>query len=150
MTEKRKFYLRDQMIRRRACEHIMQAPDDYVVTVAPPAKTRLQEEKYHCMIADIARQFTFLNRLWDEESMKRMLVAQFRADTKDDTDLKPLWDEMGTMEMVPTLDMTGVLMLGWQTRRFPKKLAIAFIEWLYCFGSENNIVWTEKYREAAA
>jgi hypothetical protein len=128
----------------------MQADDGFVVVVGPPAKTRLQEEKYHSMIGDIARQFRFLDRLWDEESMKRMLVAQFRADTKDDSDLKTLWDDMGTMEMVPSLDMTGVVMLGWQTRRFPKKLAIAFIEWLYCFGAENKITWTEKYRESAA
>ena len=150
MSDKRKFTLRDQFIRKRACDHILQAPDDYVVTVAPPSKTRLQEEKYHAMIGDIAKQFKFMERLWDPESMKRMLVTQFRADTKDDTELKELWGQVGDIEIVPTLDMTGVLMLGWQTRRFPKKLAIAFIEWLHWFGAENNIVWTERYREAAA
>jgi hypothetical protein len=150
MDEKRRFILRDDLVRRRACDHILQAPADYVVTVTPPIKTRPQEERYHAMIGDIAKQFKFLGRLWDPESMKRMLVAQFRAETKDDETLKPVWDEMGTMEFVPTLDMTGVVMLGWQTRRFPKKLAIAFIDWLYCFGAENNIRWSEKYREAAA
>jgi hypothetical protein len=142
-SEKRKFVLRDDAIRQRACDYIKEVDPDCVVTVAPPGKTRIMEEKYHAMIGDIAKQFLFLNRLWDSESMKRMLVHQFRADTKDDDDLKPLWESMGTIEMVPSLDMTGMVVLGWQTRRFPKKLAIAFIDWLECFGAENNIKWYE-------
>lgn len=142
MTERRKFILRDQAVRRRACEYIAQVEEGCVVTVAPPARSNLQNEKMHAMIADIAKQFKFLNRVWDSESMKRMLVAQFRSDTKDDAELMWLWD-MGTMEMVPSLDMTGIVMLGWQTRRFPKKLAMAFIDWLDCFGAEHNIQWSE-------
>lgn len=147
MTERRKFILRDQAIRKRACEYIAQVEEGCVVTVAPPTRSNLQNEKLHAMIGDIAKQFKFLNRLWDSESMKRMLVAQFRSETKDDAELSWLWDSMGTMEMVPSLDMTGIVMLGWQTRRFPKKLAMAFIDWLDCFGDEHNIQWSEKYRE---
>jgi hypothetical protein len=50
---------------------------------------------------------------------------------------------MGQLEMCPSMDGLGIVALGWQTRIFPKKLASAFIEWLYALGAETNIQWTQ-------
>lgn len=112
------------------------------VTFSPPAKTREQEEKAHAMIGDIARQLRLHGKLWDVETIKRLVVDQFRRDTAKDPDLAPLWESMGTMEMMPSLDGTGIVAIGWQTKRFPKALYSAWIEWLLAFGAEHDIEWS--------
>lgn len=114
-----------------------------VVDDVLPSKSRLQEEKYHAMIGDIARQFEHCGKKWDAEDMKRLLIDQFKRDTIKDVDIAPLWAKMGFVEMAPALDGSGVVVLGVQSRKFPLKLAIVFIEWLYGFGHELNIKWTE-------
>lgn len=108
-----------------------------------PAKSRDQEQKYHAMIGDIARQYEHCGRKWDADDMKRILLDQFRRDTIKDTDIAPLWAGMGGVDMAPSFDGSGVVMLGVQSRKFPLKLAIVFIEWLDALGAELNIKWSE-------
>jgi hypothetical protein len=143
--DKRIFYLVSGSARHRA-KSVIDDPiyAGFKVTVAPPAKTRPQEERYHAMVGDIAKQFTLHGRLWDSESMKRLLVDQFHRDTKNDPDLKQEWLDMGHIEMCPSIDRSGIVVLNFLTRNFSKKLAGAFIEWLFAFGVENEIEWTDE------
>jgi len=120
------------------------SPLRMVVDDPLPAKSREQEKKYHAMIGDIARQFEHCGRKWDADDMKRLLVAQFRSDTIKDVDIGPLWHAMGAIEMAPSLDGSGVVALGIQTRKFPTRLASVFIEWLLAFGAELNIKWSDE------
>lgn len=129
--------------RRRAHADIDQAPDGWVADCREPVKSRIQEEKYHAMIGEIAEQHKLFGRLWDAEDMKRILVDQFRRDTIKDPDIAPLWAAMGHVEMCPSIDGMGVVALGVQTRKFGKKLGSVFIEWLYAFGAENGIKTNE-------
>ena len=130
--------------RRRAIEYIRNAPDGHVVRVSEPRKSREQEEKYHAMVGEIAAQFKFCDRLWDAEDMKRLLLDQFRRDTVKDPDFAELWKGMGVVEMAPSIDGAGVVALGVQSRKFPKKLASAFVEWLHAFGAERDIVFEDR------
>ena len=107
-----------------------------------PAKSRDQEQKYHAMIGDIARQYVHAGRKWEADDMKRILIDQFRRDTIKDPDFADLWAGMGVVEMAPAFDGSGVVMLGVQSRKFPLKLAIVFIEWLDALGAELNIKWS--------
>lgn len=107
-------------------------------------KSREQEQKYHAMFTDIARQWSPHGKKRDSETIKRLCVDQFWRDTKDDPDLKEFWEEMGELEMLPSLDGSGVVAIGWQTHRFPKKLASALVEWLYALGAEVGIVWSDQ------
>ena len=145
------FVLRSREIRLRAAAWLVEfAPVDCIVTVRPAGKTRPQEERYHAMIGDIAEQFTLHGRKWDNECMKRLLIDQFRRDTIKDPELAQAWAEFGHVELVPSIDGTGVVMMGIQSRNFSKVLASAFIEWLLAFGAETEIQWSnEKQREAA-
>lgn len=137
--------------RRRAVAAILEASDGTRVRLQSARKTRAMEEKYHAQINDIARQFTHCGRKWEAEDMKRLLVDSFRHETKGDPDLAPLWAEMGEMHLAPALGRDGFVALGIQTRKFPKRLGSAFIEWLNAFGAENNIVWSEPiYAEEVA
>lgn len=144
-----KFILVHDIARQRAVECVRNAPHGFVVTVKESAKSREQEEKYHAMIGDIAKQWHFLGRKWNAEDMKRLCIDQFRRDTVKDPDLAESWASMGSIDMAPSLDGSGVVALGVQSKRFPKKLAAAFIEWLYALGAEHSVEWTEPKRAVA-
>ncbi|HYN54383.1 MAG TPA: recombination protein NinB [Methylotenera sp.] len=109
-------------------------------------KTRLQEEKYHAMLGDVARQAKHLNRSFDKDAWKRLCVAEFRLDciANKVPKLEEYW-KRNSMELVPSLSGSTLVTLGAQTREFPKYVAAGFIEWLYFYGTttEPPIVWTE-------
>ena len=108
------------------------------------AKSREQEKKYHAMLGDIAKQAKHLNQVLDEDSWKRLCVAQFRDDCiENEIDrLADYWKKQN-FRLIPSLDGKSVVTLGAQTKKFPKYVAAGFIEWLYSYGSKNNIVWTD-------
>lgn len=110
-------------------------------------KTRLQEEKYHAMISDVAEQCKHLNANFDRESWKRLLVDQFRRDSIDSgiERLIEYW-QRNEVKLVPSLDGSGLVALGQQTRKFPWYVASAFIEWLIQYGAENKVKWSEPKR----
>ncbi len=144
MSHVRTFFLRTDRARISAKQAIDDpAYADWKVKITPPAKSRDQEEKYHAMIGEIAAQFEFCGRKWDAEDMKRLLIDQFKRDTINDLDFTDLWKSMGATEMAPALDGSGVVLLGTQSRKFPKKLAIGFIEWLYAFGAQSGVEFSQ-------
>lgn len=143
-AERRIFRFVHDEARRNAAAYCLAAPDGYVARFAPPSKSREQEEKYHAQIGDIAKQVEFFGRKLDSEAVKRMLVDAFHYDTKDEPELREAWAQMGDLQFMPALNHAGVVALGFQTRVFPKKLASAFIEWLYAFGAENKVVWSDE------
>ena len=92
------------------------------------SKTREQEEKYHAMIGDIAKQAQHMGAKWSSEDWKRLLVDQYLREV----------DEVQS-KIIPNLDGTGIVQLGLQTRNFTKEQANEFIEWLYSWSAENGI-----------
>lgn len=122
-------------------------PDQpYRVTIDDPlpAKSRDQERHYHALIGDIAAQYQHAGQSWDARDMKRILVDAFWRETKDDNDIGPLWWNMGRMELVPALRGKGFVALGIETKKFPAKLASAFIEYLLALGAELKITWSNE------
>lgn len=143
------FRLANSAVRQAACYAVQQAPDGFVVKLGEPVKSREQEEKYHAQIGDIADQYMFCGRKWDAEDMKRLCIDQFRRDTINDDDFKELWREVSKIELAPSLDGSGTVALGVQSRRFPKKLASAFVDWLDCFAAEHGVRWSDPMERAA-
>lgn len=105
-------------------------------------KTREQEKHYHAQMGDIAAQVPVRGELMPAEDMKRLLLSAFRLDTLTDPDLAPYWQKLGDMRMVPGL-RGEIVIVGIQSRKFPKFVASAFIEWLNAFGSEHGVRWTD-------
>jgi hypothetical protein len=132
-----KFVLAHDEARRRAIQAIQQAEQGHVVTIKPPTRSLEANAKFHAMIGDIARQFDFHGKRLELETFKRLAIDQFRADTKDD--FPDEWRLVGSFELSPSLDGSRVVMLGPQSRKFPGKLARAFVEWLYKFAADNEI-----------
>lgn len=113
---------------------------------AEELKTRDQEERYHAMLGDVARQCKHLNENFEADDWKRLCVHQFRKDTLDDPTANPrliaYWKRSG-FRLVPSLDGSGLVALGEQTRKFPKYVAAAFIEWLFAYGANSEVEWSD-------
>jgi hypothetical protein len=139
-VNKRTFKLAHE--RRKALEAVQAAPADCAVEILPPSKSRDQEERYHAMLGDIAKQCMHLNESQDQETWKRLCVDQFRRDTLSDPEIGEYWKGKG-LRIIPSIDGSCVVVLGEQTRRFPRKVASAFVEWLFSFGAERDVRWTD-------
>lgn len=139
---KRTLILAHDMARSRALQAVAEAPDGYVVVISEPRKSRVQEEKYHAMFSDVARQVPVRGELVNAEDMKRLLFSAFKVDTRNDPELSEAWEAFGDLRIAIGFRGETVLM-GDQTRKLPKVLASALIEWLYAFGAEHDVRWTE-------
>lgn len=121
---------------RDAKQRVLQGTE-VVVTLSDPPKTRPQEKLYHALIGDISHQMG--GELANREEAKRILVSAFRIDTLDDADLAPEWKKFGDPVRMKYGLRGEVVLLGLQTRRFSKKLATAFVDWLMAFCAEHDI-----------
>ena len=101
-----------------------------IMDIQQAPKSRPQEEKYHAMIGEIAKQAEHLGAKWDAESWKRLLVDQFLRE-----------NGKGGNRVLPNLDGTGIVQLGFQTRKFSKEQASEFVEWLFAWGAEHGITY---------
>jgi hypothetical protein len=124
--------------KKAACRHILAAPEGYYVRIQEPVKKRIQEEKYHAMINDIAKVCLFLGQKTHQDDWKRLLVDAFAKAMRDIG--TPLHHDG---RVVPSLDGERVVQLGIQTKDFYVKEAANFIEFLYYYGAENNVKWSE-------
>jgi hypothetical protein len=143
---KRLFILSHDVARQRAIEAVKGAPDGYAVTVAEPKKRRIQEEKYHAMIGDIAAQSKYAGQRWGDEDMKRILIDEF-ADAMREAGT-PLHND-GAARLIPSENGRRVIQLGIQSRDFWVTEAAQFIEFLYAWGADRGVEWTEPERIAA-
>lgn len=109
------------------------------VRLGEQSKSREAEEKYHAMIGEIAEHIG--GDLADKEDAKRILISAFRIDTREI--LADEWGKFGDIRMGRGL-RGEVVVLGIQSRHFSSKLAHAFIEWLYAFGAEAGVTFTER------
>ena len=106
----------------------LDAGRNLTLEIKDASKSREQEEKYHAIIGDIAKQAQHMGAKWDAESWKRLLVWQFCKEKQIDAG-----------RIVPSLDMTGVVQLGQQTRKFTKEQASEFVEFLLAWCAENGV-----------
>lgn len=136
---KRVFVLRDMAVRQRAAEYCLHdAPDGHMAVFSEPTKKRIQEEKYHAMIGDIARQCKFMDQRRDLDDWKRLLVDAFAKVMRDAG--TPIHHDG---RVLPSLDFERVVQLGIQTKDFYVAEAAQFIEYLYAFGADRGVVWSE-------
>lgn len=91
------------------------------------SKSREQEEKYHAIIGDIAKQAQHMGAKWDSETWKRLLVDKYCRETGLSS------------QIMANLDNDGLVQLGFQTRKFTKEQASEFVEFLLAWCAENGI-----------
>ena len=135
---KKVYILANPLARANCLEAVKTAQDGYMVVISEPVKKRIQEEKYHAMIGDIAKQSLFMGQKCDVDDWKRLLVDAFAKVMRDAG--TPLHHDG---RVVPSLDFERVVQLGIQTKDFYVKEAADFIEYLYSYGADKGVVWTE-------
>ena len=91
------------------------------------SKSREQEEKYHAIIGDLAKQAQHMGAKWTAEDWKRLLVDQFMRQNSEVT------------KVIPNLDNNGIVQLGLQTRHFTKEQASEFVEFLQAWAADNGV-----------
>lgn len=101
------------------------------------SKSRDQEEKYHAMIGEIAKQAQHLGAKWSAEDWKRLLVDLFAKETG-----------LQGGKIIPSLDGQGIVQLGLQTRNFTKEQAMEFITFLEAWGASNGIIFKNVVQQA--
>lgn len=136
---KQQFILAHAAARAGALQAVKEAPDGYAVTVEEPKKRRIQEAKYHAMIGDIAKQAIVEGRKFSEVVWKAWLVDSF------EDELKSQGKTLSHPSEMTFNPFTGRwVTLRASTSEFSTSEANMFIEYLYAFGSENEVQWSEK------
>ncbi len=133
-------------VRERFARYILtEAPEGSEGINREPVKSRDQEERYHAMIGDIAKQREFLGRRWHKDDWKRILIDAFAKAMRDAG--TPLHHDG---RVVPSLDGLRVVQLGIQSRDFRKSEATAFIDYLFAWGAEHDVRWSEEVMDEVA
>ena len=102
------------------------------ISVKSVTKSREQEKKYHAMINEIATQASHMGSKWSSDDWKRLLVDKYIRDTGN-----------VNAPVVPNLDQSGIVQLGFQTRNFTKEQGAEFIEFLHQWAAENGVTLSE-------
>ena len=142
MSDRRVFKFSHLTARKLAAAYCLNAPDSYVCTIDAPKRSTEQNEKMHAMIGDIAKCVPFMGKLINRDDMKRLLVDAFAKVMRDAG--TPLHHDG---RVVPSLDGERVVQLGIQTKDFRVREASEFVEYLYAFGAENGVTWSERVRQ---
>ena len=92
------------------------------------SRTNDQNDKFHAMIGDIAKQAQHLGAKWDAEDWKRLLVDEF-------------WKQQGITagRVIPNLSGDGIVQLGMQTSKFDRNQASEFVEFLQAWAANNGV-----------
>lgn len=106
------------------------------------AKSREQERLYHACFRDLARDCLLGGEKHDEEAWKRALLQAFYEATKDDSEFVDDWRTRAP-RMVPSLDGDGALMTGVESKRFTKRMARGFIEFVHAAGNSRGVKWSQ-------
>ena len=101
--------------------------------VKDASKSRDTEKMYHAIIGEIAQQASHMGAKWTAEDWKRLLVDQFMRLTTE-----------GVTKVIPNLDNSGIVQLGFQTRNFTQDQASQFVEFLKSWAALNGIELNEK------
>lgn len=135
---RRVFFLAHNDARHSVANYALKAPAGQMVVFSEPTKKRVQEEKYHAMIGDIAKQVQHVGRFWDADDMKRILVDEFAEEMR--LAGTPLHHDS---RIIPSLYGQRIVQLGIQTREFYVREAAQFIEFLLAFGADRGVTWSE-------
>lgn len=132
------FNLVHKQARDGVSSYAQTAPDGLRVVFSEPKRKDIQSDKFHAMIGDIAKQSDYAGKRWDADDMKRILVDEFADEMRNSG--APLHHDG---RLIPSENGRRVIQLGIQTREFWVKEAAQFIEYLYAYGVDRGVVWTE-------
>ena len=106
----------------------LDAGRNLTLEVKDKQRSNEQNEKYHAIIGDIAKQAQHMGAKWSAEDWKRLLVQEFCKEKG-----------LSAGRVIPNLSGDGICQLGQQTRKFTKEQASEFVEFLQAWCANNGI-----------
>ncbi len=98
----------------------------YEVTIKEATRKVIQNDKMWAMLADISKQVEWYGQHLSSEEWKDVLSAS-------------LFDEI----MVPAVNSRKMVLLGRSTSKFSVSKMTDMIEFMYAFGAEQQVRWSE-------
>lgn len=105
---------------------------EFKIVKATDRRTLEQNKKCHAMLSDISRQITRYEQRYSVDVWKRLCLAAWLRECNE----SPL--------MIPALDGNGVDVIFERTSKLGIKRMASFIEWLYAYGTNAGVVWSER------
>jgi len=99
----------------------------FTLEVTSETRSQPQNEMYHAIIGQIAKQAEHAGAKWGGESWKRFLIDQWASETG-----------RSAGKVAPSLDGQRVVQLGLQSRKFNKADASEFTEWLIYWATDKG------------
>lgn len=111
---------------------VLAAPEGYVVTIEEETRSLEQNSAAHAALTDIAEQVTWHGKKFNVLTWKRLTQASF------------LREQGEQVEMIPALDRNGFDVIYEKSSKWGKKKFSAWMEWIYFFGAQNDVVFKEQ------
>ena len=108
----------------------LQSGKQLSMEIKDATRTCPQNAKFHAMIDEIAQQAQHLGAKWDAEDWKRLLLHEFAKQMN-----------LPQSRIIPSLDGSGIVQLGLQSRKLTKEQASDFVEFLYAWASTNGVTF---------
>jgi len=109
------------------------------IRVQRVSKNRLQEGKYHALIADISKTVELEGKYYDQEIWKAWLVDDYENELLLNGE-----ELLHPSKTVMSMDKKRAVTIRASTAKFLKREASGFIEYLYMTGFEYGAKFTDK------
>jgi hypothetical protein len=127
MTGRAFLILANAAVRERAIKWIRGLPDGTRVEFRGPTRTLDQNDRMWAMLTDISRQHAHHGRKYDPADWKVLALTALGRE----------------MRFAPAIDGHGFVPLGTSSSKLSKAEMSDLIEFLFAFGAENGIVWSD-------
>lgn len=120
--------IRTQRDREEAMLWVTRAPIGTRIEFRGPKRTKEQSDKMWAMLTDIVKaKKTIDGRRLDSDEWKIVFMQALGHEA----------------EALPKLDGTGFFSLGYRSSKLSKQEMSDMIEFIYAWGAENNMVWSD-------
>lgn len=127
MTARALLILANATVRERAIKWIRGLPEGTRVEFRGPTRTLDQNDRMWAMLTDISRQHDHHGRKYAPDDWKVLALTALGKE----------------MRFAPAIDGHGFVPLGTSSSRLTKSEMSNLIEFLFAFGAENSIVWSD-------
>ena len=105
---------------------LSQAPQGYVIEIKPENRSLDQNAKLWAMLTDVSDQIEYHGNKLSKEAWKSLFTGS-----------------MTGMEIVPSIDGRGFVMLGKSTSKMNRREFSELIELIYWFGADRDVKWSD-------
>lgn len=125
--------LRSDVQRAYACRLIMEAQDDSVVSIRGPGRTLEQNARMWAMLTELSKAEP-RGLKYTPDEWKTLCMAACG------------WE----CQFLPGLLDGRPFPVGFRSSRMSKREMSALIDWIFAYGTENGVLWSEPMPEGAS